>query len=113
MAEMADSRMVGPLARLARHVGGAIAIALVIAPVACGGASAHLALDERGERRFEHCYRLDEDATVPESEKLGCWRAWTARDGARDAVDTTRVHYARERLRARGPAAIAPSSADR
>lgn len=104
--------MVGPLARLARHVGASLALAL--APVAaCGGANAALVLDERGERRFEHCYRLDEDATVSESEKLRCWRAWTAGDGARDAVDTTRVHYARDRLRARGPATIAPAGAER
>lgn len=100
--------MVGPCVRRVRGASAALVPLLAcLLVVACGGGNAALV---RGERRFEHCYRLDDDATVSEGAKLDCWRAWSAADGARDATDGTRVHYARERLRPRGPAVSAPSS---
>lgn len=30
-----------------------------------------------GEVRFEHCYRLDEEPSIPVLQKRECWREWT------------------------------------
>lgn len=88
--------------------GLAIALACAALASACAGGNASRV---SGERRFEHCYRLDDDATIPEGEKLDCWRAWSARDGGRDAPEGTRARYARDRLHP--SPATAPSGSER
>ncbi len=100
---MGDSR-----ARVARGARVALSVTLGLATLsACGGGSAALV---SAERRFEHCYRLDEDPSTEERERLDCWRAWSARDAARDSLDEARARYARERLRPREPAPTATTA---
>jgi len=51
-----------------------------------------------GEARFEHCYALEENATVAMSQKAECWRDWGKRYTYGQTRD--RVEYAAIRVRA-------------
>src|SRR4051812_32084625 len=48
--------------------------------------------------RFEHCYRLDEERTVPIDQKRACWQAWSRSHTYGQSRD--RMEYARARDRA-------------
>jgi hypothetical protein len=48
-----------------------------------------------GDVRFEHCYRLDADATVSPQARLACWSEWTLLHTVGQNHD--RVLYARRR----------------
>ncbi|MGZ3422312.1 MAG: hypothetical protein ACXVEE_30865 [Polyangiales bacterium] len=59
------------------------------------------------DMRFEHCYRIDEDARVPLEQKRACWGDWNARYSR--GQDRARVSYAKDRLAVlNGAAAVAP-----
>jgi hypothetical protein len=62
--------------------------------LACG-ASYHTVYE--GDVRFEHCYRLDADATVPAASRLACWSDWTHNHTSGQTRD--RVEYALGRER--------------
>ena len=72
-------------------------LALVGAALATAcGASYHSVYE--GDVRFEHCYRLDADATVSTKARLACWADWTKL--RTDGQTRDRVEYALARERA-------------
>jgi hypothetical protein len=55
--------------------------------------------------RFEHCYRLDEERSVPIAQKRACWQAWTRSYTYGQSRD--RIEYARARDRTLAAAEVA------
>jgi hypothetical protein len=55
-----------------------------------------------GDVRFEHCYRIDEEKTVPDAEKQLCWHDWSQKHTYGQSRD--RIEYALARERALGQA---------
>ncbi|MCU0694384.1 MAG: hypothetical protein MUF54_23600 [Polyangiaceae bacterium] len=60
----------------AGRAGAAIVSAAAIAVITAGCGASYQAIYE-GEVRFEHCYRLDEEASAPPIQRRECWREWT------------------------------------
>jgi len=60
--------------------------------VACGASYQRV---YEGDVRFEHCYRLDADASVSSQMRLSCWSEWSSGHTAGQTLD--RVQYARRR----------------
>lgn len=60
-----------------------------------------------GNRRFEHCYALEENAGVPMPEKSTCWRDWSEHYTFGQTRD--RVQYAISRYVALSRAGAAPT----
>lgn len=65
--------------------------------VVMGGCGISMRYVVESDMRFEHCYRLDEDARTPVDQKRACWREWTAT--YQKGQDRSRVAYATDRLR--------------
>jgi hypothetical protein len=63
-----------PLLLLSGALAGSLIAAVTLGSSACG--ASYQAIYE-GEVRFEHCYRLDEDPSVPVAQRRECWREWT------------------------------------
>ena len=63
--------------------------------VACGGVSVRYVVES--DMRFEHCYRIDEDPSVPVGDKRACWTDW--RQKYERGQDPNRITYVAERLR--------------
>lgn len=67
-----------------------------------------------GEVRFEHCYRLDEEPSVPLTQRRECWREWTQFYTYGQTRD--RIEYALMRQRAlsaaSGGAGVPPGGGD-
>ncbi len=76
-----------------RFLPGSVVLAS-LALVACGPS---LKAAVESDMRFEHCYRIDEDASTPVAHKRGCWKEWTARYSRGQARE--RISYAKERVR--------------
>lgn len=74
----------------------AVAAVLVVAGAVfgCGPSMRNLV---ESDMRFEHCYRIDDDARTPLEQKRACWRDWTT--AYTKGQDRSRVAYARERLK--------------
>ena len=70
-------------------------MALVLASAACGASYQSV---YEGDVRFEHCYRLDAEASVSHDAKLACWQDWTKEYTRAQTRD--RVEYALSRERA-------------
>ena len=71
-----------------------LAPALVVMMAGCGISMRYVV---ESDMRFEHCYRLDEDARTPLETKRQCWGEWTTT--YQKGQDRSRVAYATERLR--------------
>jgi hypothetical protein len=74
---------------------GGVAFAFAFAASACGP-SFQVVYD--GDRRFEHCYALDDNPTAPMQDKAACWHDWMRRYTVGQTRD--RVEYAAMRARA-------------
>jgi hypothetical protein len=82
-------------------------VALVAALASAGVGAAWLALGAgcgasyqalyEGEVRFEHCYKLDEQTSLPLMQRRECWREWTQFYTYGQTRD--RIEYALTRLR--------------
>lgn len=73
-------------------------LALPITLLAGCGASYHAMYE--GEVRFEHCYKLDEDPSIPLTHRRECWKEWTQFYTYGQTRD--RVEYALHRQRQLG-----------
>lgn len=82
--------MLGPVRRSA-----ALVFLLSATSVACGASYQSV---YEGDVRFEHCYRLDAEATATHEAKLSCWQTWTKNHTPGQTRD--RVEYALSRERA-------------
>lgn len=71
------------------------ALALAAGPMLACGSSFQTVYE--GDVRFEHCYRLDGDDSIPVDRKKACWSDWLARSTRGQTRD--RVEHARLRLR--------------
>ncbi len=76
--------------------------AVVLLGLACGtaaslGCGASMRTVVESDMRFEHCYRIDDDASAPAESKRGCWHDWVSHYTR--GQDRNRVDYAKERLR--------------
>ena len=58
-----------------------------------------------GDVMFEHCYRLDIDATVGSSEKRSCWERWLSTHVRGQTRDRVEFAAGRSRALLAGPAA--------
>jgi hypothetical protein len=67
-------------------------LAAALGTIACGASYQRI---YEGDVRFEHCYRLDADASVTPQTRLACWSEWTLLHTVGQNHD--RVLYARRR----------------
>jgi len=77
-----------------------------------GGCGPNVQMIYEGSVRFEHCYRLDLDASIAPSHRRACWRDWLSRHTYGQSGD--RLAHARQRLDelSRGNEATLPLLAD-
>jgi hypothetical protein len=75
-----------------------------IAAMALAGCGASYTSIYEGDVRFEHCYRLDEEPSVPVAQKRACWQSWAKYYTYGQTRD--RVEYAMSRDRALAEASM-------
>ncbi len=54
-----------------------VAVLASLVAVGLSGCGASYQAVYEGEVRFEHCYRLDEEPSIPLTQRRECWREWT------------------------------------
>jgi hypothetical protein len=78
--------------------------AMATAIVACGPS---FQVVYEGDARFEHCYALDETASVPMQEKTECWTQWTR--SYTYGQTRNRIDYAQARAKSLSEAHLMPT----